>query len=268
MPLSPRSNLLAFTFTTAVALGLAWACGAAWADADAPPDDEKDPKNKVHAIAHISEAVIDADAGEWAGHSDAIATLKLTDAKAEPAPGDLEAVLWLGWDDLGLLVMVEVLDDAAVEQPGVSELYEHDSVELFLAPDRRSREKVQIIIAPGIAKNTPQLRVEHKDYRSDAKLKQDAPLKIDVAATAIGGGYRVEARIPWAVIGLKAEEDALAVAQVMVNDADQPNQRVTYVWYPSNTTYKNTGHTHRIRLARPHNLADAAPADRPAGPEA
>jgi hypothetical protein len=190
---------------------------------------------------------IDGQPDEWGAVGVAQGRLEAARGNDEVAPEDLEAHLSLVWNDAGLLVLVQVTDDAAAEVPENSELYLHDSVELFMV---RGEEKVQHVIAPGIAEAVPDPCHQAIDHREDAKRVGERPAEITYQAARTDRGYAIEALLPWDTLDIDAAVGTQLRLQVLVNDADSPNDsRVIYSWYPEANTHRDNGMTHRIRLA-------------------
>ena len=200
----------------------------------------------IHDIPRLDGVVIDGDAKEWDGRGFRVDALTELPA-ALPQPADFDARLRLGWDAGGLLVLVQVRDDLALENPDQGTLWMHDSVELFLEP--AGAPGYQPVIAPGMDLDYPELRMFVYDHRPVPMA-----VHVEVARRAVPGGYSLEARLPW-----PAPTPALGgevAFQAFVNDADQGLIRFRAAWQVDGQA--STQGRHRLRLA----MTPSAPIDR------
>ena len=88
-------------------------------------------------------------------------------------PQDFNVTFRLGWNEKGLLVLVNVIDDVALEPAEKPEdLWQGDSIEFFVATQRGADKSYQVVIAPGRDKRKPELRSNISDYRKGEGKKE------------------------------------------------------------------------------------------------
>lgn len=127
-------------------------------------------------------------------------------------------------------------------------LYDGDGVELYLAPKVGAPDMLQAVIAPGMDPKHPELRLWVNDLRKNEALRKIAP-KIEAVRTKIEGGYLLEARLPWAALGI-APTTGVEVALQFYGVRRQADGKLFHaVWYPRTGTFANPMAMHRIRLA-------------------
>ncbi len=221
------------------------------ADAPGAAADEAAP---TFEVPFADDITIDGKDTDWRQVGIDQGRLPAAQGQIDGGPEDLDARLFLAWSYEGLLVLVRVRDDAAFELPQNAELYLHDSVELFMV---NGAEKVQYIIAPGIAEGANGQRVSRFEHRRNAELQRNNPLKLTAVSAKTDDGYLVEALLPWEVLAIDPVIGTELRVQVMVNDADSPqDSRTIYAWHPQTNTHRDNSSTQRIRLAPTrHHLA-------------
>jgi hypothetical protein len=126
----------------------------------------------------------------------------MTPAKLKPA-NHFDATFRLGWDDRGLLLLVNVIDDT-IDEAKTTEIWYGDSVELFYSPKRGSGDVVQMVISPGVDPKTPEMRSNLNDERTTESLKK-IKVTATVARTKTPGGYMLEGLLPWENFAIKPE---------------------------------------------------------------
>ncbi|MEM7624996.1 MAG: serine hydrolase [Planctomycetota bacterium] len=199
----------------------------------------------VFDIPRLDGVEIDGEPADWAEAGFSVhAMTPNTDRLSAALEG---GGFRLAWDDAGLLLLAEIIDDARVEAPTAA-MWEGDSVEIFAAAEPGSGDMVQFIMAPGLDPEHGERRVLPFDKRSSETLKAD-PIAVDFRASAHDTGYTLEARVPWAQLGVTPAVGLEPGVQVILNDSDAPGHRAVRVWYPSFDTWADSGLTHRVRLA-------------------
>ena len=162
---------------------------------------------------------------------------------------DFDVQMRLAWDEGGLLVFVTVHDDVGYEHLTTNSVYRDDCVQLFYADKRGGAEEVVMAIAPGMDPRLPNLRYNLVDRRKNPELKK-IPLEIEVARTAIEGGYQMELRLPWKSIGFSAAAGETCGFNIYVNDRDKQWCDLSVAaWYPEWFTVLNTNAMYSLRLA-------------------
>jgi pimeloyl-ACP methyl ester carboxylesterase len=203
----------------------------------------------VFDIPKLDKITIDGSPNDWGGRGLRVSVLANASGKIQPK-SDIDANLRLGWNDKGLLALITVTDDIALEDtnPGSG-----DSVELFVAPRVGASDVLRVAIGPGVDPKQPHMRLRIFDQRTDPRLKKIAP-RVSAGRTKIAGGYIIEALIPWANFGIKPQMGRELGFQLQVNDLDAMEQGSHLVWYPSIHTVRDPSKMQRLRLA-------AAPGD-------
>ena len=131
-------------------------------------------------VPRLSGVEVDGDPADWDGKGFVVGVL--CDAAEERTPeADLDATARLGWDERGLLVLVTVTDDVALEDESANNLWRRDSVELFVATGLGARDHWHMIVAPGGTPGHPETRSRLQDHRRSEELR-----KTKLAAPAAG----------------------------------------------------------------------------------
>ncbi len=198
-------------------------------------------------IPELADIAIDGKALDWGDGGFRVDVLASPGERREPTR-DFDAAVRLGWDAKGLLVLATVTDDVPVEYEEESALWRRDSVELFLAPAVGARDVWQAVAAPGVDPKHPKLRFCLYDYRKTETLKS-TKLSMEMAGTKTDTGYTLEARLPWAGLGIGPAAGREIGFQVLVNDADGPADRAQLRWFPQDAAHRHTSRMHRLRLA-------------------
>ncbi|NQU42305.1 hypothetical protein HQ520_03410 [bacterium] len=210
--------------TMAVMLAAVWAAQAMAAD----------PADIVYDIPRIENVTVDGDVSDWGDKGYAVKVLTPWQCKW-PEPRDLDGQLTLAWDDAGLLVAVRVLDDVCDEADAPADMWKRDCLETDFGGKRDGTMRVLAVIAPGASDTQTELRTHVYDLRPEDR--RQVPATVEAARTIIDGGYLVEARYPWNVIGVTAKKGSEATFQIHLSDTDADGeQRIKLVWYPDGAT--------------------------------
>ena len=141
---------------------------------------------------------------------------------------DLSASLMLGWDEDNLYVGIRVKDDVYVQESSGRRIFRGDSLELLFDADvagdfyatKLNGDDYQLGISPGnpTAGNDPEAYLwypaEYEGSRS----------KVKIGALPTDDGYRVEASIPWSVLGANPGRGKHYGFAFSVSDNDKPGQ--------------------------------------------
>ncbi len=195
-------------------------------------------------IPRLDGVTIDGSPADWGDRGFRVNILPDASGRLLPAD-DLDAALRLGWSDQGLLALVTVTDNAPSEHPAEDNLWEADSVELFLSPDWSREGVAQFITSPGLDPQFPSLRTRTYDQRS----RRDTPLKLEAAVTKTDRGYVFEALLPWSNVQVTPSLGTEVGFQVLVNDRDDPGDRIQAAWVPLTTTGSGSRASHLLRLS-------------------
>jgi len=214
------------------------------------------PAGKVAAydIPRMNDVVVDGKADDWSADGQGAGGFRvelLAPIDGAPKPSeDFDARVRLGWDDRGLLLMATVEDDRPIEHEVETLLWQHDAIEVFLAPRQGAPDICQWVIAPGVAPDQPKLRWHLHDHRKDKHLKE-LPGKIDAARTRTANGYILEALFPWSALAIEPEVGREVAFQVDMIDADLAERSQPYVatWFPAVGTFMDSKRAQTLRLA-------------------
>ena len=222
----------------------------------------------VFDIPHLPAIGIDGQPDDWGAAGFRVDTL-VPDKESMPARKEFAAGLRLGWNDSGLLVLLEVTGRDWSESEKITELFSRDSVEFYLARYPGSRERCQWLVAPGMDARFPEPRVNLQDFATTPKLLRNA-IAPTVARVRTDDGYRMEVLLPWQTLGVAPERGEGLGFQVMVNSHDRKGRRADHLlWFPMLGAAFDSRKLHRIRLAdRPSPPVTARArvrVDRPAG---
>ena len=196
-------------------------------------------------VPRLENITIDGKADDWGERGFRVEVMGDASGRLKPA-SDLDTAFRLGWDERGLLLLLNVVDNVSDEAKNNNELWERDSVEIFYAPHRGSPDVVQMVISPGVDPQCPELRSILQDERKSEALK-----KTKATATAVrartANGYTLEVLLPWENFGIKPEAGRELAFQIYVNDTDG-GDRIQALWYPLSGAHDSMN-MHRVRLS-------------------
>lgn len=162
---------------------------------------------------------------------------------------DNSAVVHLAWDDKGLHVAVDVIDDKLMQaSPTGAEPWQGDSFELFFNVQPGNQQTScfrQIAVVPS--------------FEPGGKLEVVCPQGIfagvEGQTVVYDKGYRVECRIPWSNLSpFRPESGALLGFQILLDDRDSRGRKSQLCWYPSAVTYVQPLEMGVLRLGGKHAL--------------
>lgn len=198
-------------------------------------------------VPQIADIKIDGKADDWGDKGLKVETICDVAGRCRP-PKDFNVNFRLGWNEKGLLVLVDVTDDVALEPAEKPEdMWQGDSIEFFVATARGADKSYQVVVAPGRDKKKPELRSNISDYRKGEGKKEK--LTIEAQRTVSDTGYILEVLLPWKNLNIEAKEGTELAFQLYANDADKENERFQALWYPKPDAHSDTNNTHRLRLA-------------------
>ena len=178
-------------------------------------------------IPHLDGITIDGKGDDWGARGFRVGIIGNEDGNVKPA-SNLDASFCLGWDERGLLLLLNVSQNVHEEAAG--EYWTKDSVELFFSPQRGSPDVFQVVFSPGVDPKYPELRWSVHDNRTEALKKINAT--VTAARTKTPTGYTLEVLLPWEDLAIKPEAGRDVAFQLYVNDSNG-GQRYEVLWYPS-----------------------------------
>ncbi len=200
----------------------------------------------IFHIPQLEGISIDGNPVDWGNAGFRVNIISSEAGTVLPAH-DLDARFRLGWDTQGILLLLTVKDDAAVESPDEERLWQSDSVQLFVATEPDSSEYYQVIFSPGLDPEFPELRQQIIDLRKNPPA--DEELTANVARTVTEAGYMLEALLPWENLGIEPKIGQEIGFQLYVSDFDDPEDSFEVIWYPRSGTHLDSSAMHRLRLA-------------------
>ncbi|MDQ1316850.1 MAG: Serine hydrolase [Candidatus Poribacteria bacterium] len=204
----------------------------------------------IFDIPHLDNISINGDPADWGDKGFHVGMITSENGEILPV-SDLNADFRLGWNDQGLLLLIKVDDDVAVESPDENSLWQGDGVQFFVATKPGSPNYYQVIISPGLDLKFPDLRKYISDYRKDKSPKKE--LTINAVRVKTKTGYMIEASLPWDNLAIEPKLGAEFGFQLYVTDSDSPAERadqsVYMIWYPRSGTYADSSAMYPLRLA-------------------
>jgi predicted esterase len=199
-------------------------------------------------IPHAGPLVIDGKNDDWVVQPARVEVLHFENDP--PRQADFQPAFSLAWNDDGLLLFIHVKDDLASESSDAKNLWQGDSVELFIAEPAASKTAYQVILAPGRdAAQGGKLRTNLHDFRDRTRLKSD--LKVEAASVVTADGYALEVLLPWANLGIQPANGLLPRLQVYVNDRDaKDGPRRQARWHPLADAQRDASRLQVLTLAQ------------------
>jgi len=166
-------------------------------------------KARPQVIRHLdvprlqAPPALDGDLADWPEKgSDTVRYPDQSEFGVPPMKQRFEGRFRFGWDDEHLYVAAEVKEDDIVCEAPAKELYKDDVVELFIDGQGdgftwADRADFQIGISPSGPDGKPQIYAWFQDA-----VPEGAEVASRVMPADDGGSYTVEARIPWAFLGI------------------------------------------------------------------
>jgi poly(3-hydroxybutyrate) depolymerase len=211
------------------------------------------PARPVFDIPRMDKTTVDGDPTGWGDGGFRVDVLAAPHGAIAPEER-FNARMRLGWNDKGLLVLVQVRDANFSESANEKELESGNSVELFMVDKCGGSEMIHAVISPGMDPAHPQLRYSIDDLRKDEALRKIAPT-LTAARMKQAGGYSMEVLLPWENVGIKPQVGAELAFQTWINGDNVGAPELHTVWYPATGTRDASDRTQRIRLA----VAPSAP---------
>lgn len=206
------------------------------------------PIEPVYAVPLLDGIVIDGSADDWGKRGFKVdALVDFENASVRPA-ADHDLRFRLGWSEQGLLVCAEVSDDVPVEADADGEIWSKDAIELFMAAKYGEPGILQVMVAPGMDANHPQLRHVILNRRNRELLKN--PVSVQLARKATSHGYVLEALLPWSNLGLTPTIGGEVPFQISLTDADGSVVTTKTMWYPVGDAAWNSKAMYRLQLAK------------------
>lgn len=149
-------------------------------------------------------------------------------AKNWSGEADLEASFGAGWDDKNFYVGFKIYDDKYVQNASGADMYKGDSIELLIDTNLNGDLNVQQLDADdyqlGISCGDAEKGIKPEAYLWYPASKKGTRTQVGIACVFESGLYRVEASIPWSVLGVTPSNGLNLGFVASVNDNDDPSQ--------------------------------------------
>jgi len=211
---------LIYLISFALVLGLAGYVSAAEADIEIPSVGYPKP---------ILDGVMD---DVWLLSTEQVMTLF---TGAEPtSPEDCSGSWWALWDEEYLYVLVNVIDEALIQDSDPSQGWLDDRVEIYVDGDNaKGASTDNNDYQYNFRWNFGQVEAPVEWYNSPRSLQG-----VEYGVATTDSGYIVEARLPWSTMtGEAPYEDQLIGINVMIDDDDDGGAEDTqFQWFTETTT--------------------------------
>jgi CubicO group peptidase (beta-lactamase class C family) len=161
-------------------------------------------------------------------------------------PDDFAASFQIAWNQVALLIYVDVSDDEVVVNRQDDQLWANDSIEVFLSPSVGGGGYYQLVLA---VDSEGTLRSYFYDFRE----KKDVPLRHFSLCARTASGYRIMAKLPWSNLDITPALGMEIGMQIFANDSDGGRQTLQWQWYPH---YQNHSSSWMHRLQLHQNTTD------------
>ena len=199
----------------------------------------------VYDIPRLEGIAIDGAAADWQERGFRVEVLNELNGRRRPVT-EADANFRLGWDERGILGLLQVGDTVFAESDKDTELWRKDSVELFLALGPEFKDHYQLVLSPGLDPKHPKLRTQYIDQQRTLKTKLDGT----VAVLRTPQGYDLEFLLPWAnLTATPPAQGATFAFQLQVNNAGSSGVQSCLAWFPATGAHADTGKMQRLRLA-------------------
>jgi len=206
------------------------------------------PTFDLPPLEHIE---IDGEADDWGDNGFRVRSLA-GQGKQMRAPADFDPSFRAGWNEKGLLLLVEVRDDVIDEDEKPANMWKADCIEILMSLGRGAAEHYQIQIAVGTGADStyPETRTHLSDNRGGVA---DTKLSAEAEGKKTADGYLVEVLLPWTNMAITPVLGLQFGLQLFINDADgkggYPKDWFRASWHPGGHPSKNHDAYQLMRLA-------------------
>ncbi len=201
-----------------------------------------DTEQTAFDIPYLEGITIDGKADDWGDRGFRVDWMNVVEGKTRASPDDFDAKFRLGWNKDGLLLIFFVNDNKFTEAKN-DNLWEGDSIEVFMGEKSFGNEKYQTVISPGLDPEKPELRVK-KLFTEKAN--------VEVSRTKTDTGYVCEMLFPWKNLNKPMPEGDIFFLQTYVNEKDSDAISNKYLFIPlvNNDGYLFKNYMYPIRLSK------------------
>lgn len=199
-------------------------------------------EESVYEIPQINHLQIDGENDEW--QNTGLEIPLIANKTGEIDLQSFNAFVKLAWTEDGLGFFTQIEDDLFQEKEGP--IWFFDGMEIFIVPEKGSKEIIQHGISPGIVKEFPNPRTVVLNHGK----KKFQPSKIKKIASVVkNSSYQVEGLIPLNDLGIETKAGSQFGFNIYVNDADgktrKPNK---YAWHFNEDAWMNGYASYPVKL--------------------
>lgn len=189
------------------------------------------PGPTVYAYYLSKKPELDGEWGDWVDKAKQYGMDYVVYGKENwDGADDLQASYILGWDGNYLYVAFKVRDDVYAQNASGADIYMGDSVELLIDSDlygdfyytSLSADDYQLGISPGKG----DLSAPTEAYLWYPKNVAGTRSQVAAVSTGTAGLYRIEARIPWSMLGVSPYAGMHLGFVASVNDNDNTSENI------------------------------------------
>jgi len=175
--------------------------------------------------------VIDGDWGDWVDRATQYGMDYVVYGKGNRSDSDdLTASFIVGWDGSFLYVAFKVKDDIYAQNASGADIYKGDSVELLIDTDlygdfyttTLNADDYQLGISPGKG----DISAPTEAYLWYPRNVAGTRTQVVAVSSSSTGIYRIEARIPWSMLGVTPKSGMALGFVASVNDNDNTSENV------------------------------------------
>ncbi len=193
-----------------------------------PPTATRPPyRTSVSVEAVNITPTIDGDWAEWKGKGKEYPARNVVYGKSNRVDeADSGLSYYVGWDANNLYIAVKVGDDKYVQEATGENIYKGDSIELLIDTDLQgdfyvdslNNDDFQIGLSPG----RPDTNGTREAYRWYPASKAGGLTNVTIGSISSSGLWRLEAAIPWSVLGISPYKGMHLGFAISVSDNDNP----------------------------------------------
>ncbi len=207
-----------------------------------------DAPSPVYDIPRLDHITIDGKADAWGERGFRIDQLAPVDGRFLPV-AEHDSHCRLGWTTEGLVVLIWVRQERWQESADDSQLWTHDCIELYLAPEKGHESICQWVVTPGMDAAHDRPRWHLNDFRRTQSLK-GLPAELQVARTKTDHGCLVEILLPWSALAIQPVVGREVGFQLWTTHYQPGKPELYYAaWLPALGSFYAHQNVQRIRLA-------------------
>ena len=187
-------------------------------------------RNGNHALFNVPKVdniVVDGDGSDWGDRGFKVGILAPPAGVMRPA-ADFDSSCRLGWDDRGLLALVQVSDNHRREAQNEGDIRPNDCVQLFVVS--KEAGLIELVFSPGTDPKRAELRMVKNDHRKGENLPA---LRCEAVRKGDDKGYTLEVLVPFSNFQPAPKQGDELGLMVITNDVDADGVRYSPRWLSS-----------------------------------